>query len=213
MLNLINQYSSISSPTTTTPLLHDSNEFPSLPNMHQRQQARWKKIIEETTKRLFKSLQQKIKTIEQTISSVETLINDDTISSSSLSDSDEDIQIVNAKNKKQPTTTTKPKNDRVGKPGGGVLGAVKPHLECREMMNRTIHKNEIVAVQIEMQLYKSMLISSIYVPPTAKIGDRNATLYEIGLANTDARGKQLQELLNESLIEYVDDDSTTFEKE
>ncbi|CAF3387287.1 unnamed protein product [Rotaria socialis] len=193
--------------------------------------ARWKKIIEETTKRLFKSLQQKIKTIEQTISSVETLINDDTISSSSLSDSDEDIQIVNAKNKKQPTTTTKPKNDRVGKPGGGVLGAVKPHLECREMMNRTIHKNEIVAVQIEMQLYKSMLISSIYVPPTAKIGmnifqdlyninnnciivgDRNATLYEIGLANTDARGKQLQELLNESLIEYVDDDSTTFEKE
>ncbi|CAF3626718.1 unnamed protein product [Rotaria socialis] len=61
--------------------------------------ARWKKIIEETTKRLFKSLQQKIKTIEQTISSVETLINDDAISSSSLSDSDEDIQIVNAKNK------------------------------------------------------------------------------------------------------------------
>ncbi|CAF4895590.1 unnamed protein product, partial [Rotaria socialis] len=39
MLNLINQYSSISSPTTTTPLLHDSNEFPSLPNMHQRQQG------------------------------------------------------------------------------------------------------------------------------------------------------------------------------
>ncbi|CAF2052803.1 unnamed protein product [Rotaria magnacalcarata] len=29
MLNLINQYSSTSSPTTTTPLLHDSNEFPS----------------------------------------------------------------------------------------------------------------------------------------------------------------------------------------
>ncbi|CAF4236538.1 unnamed protein product [Rotaria socialis] len=57
--------------------------------------AEMEKIIEETTKRLFKSLQQKIKKSEQTISSVETLINDDTTSSSSsFSDSDEDIKIV-----------------------------------------------------------------------------------------------------------------------
>ncbi|CAF3203934.1 unnamed protein product [Rotaria socialis] len=64
--------------------------------------AEMEKIIEETTKRLFKSLQQKIKKSEQTISSVETLINDDTTSSSSsFSDSDEDIKIVNNKNKKQ----------------------------------------------------------------------------------------------------------------
>ncbi|CAF5178857.1 unnamed protein product, partial [Rotaria magnacalcarata] len=57
------------------------------------------KIIEETTKRLFESLQQKIKKIEQTVSSVETLINDDIISSSSsFSDSDEDIEIVNNNN-------------------------------------------------------------------------------------------------------------------
>ncbi|CAF4577216.1 unnamed protein product, partial [Rotaria magnacalcarata] len=113
MWNLINQYSSTSSPTTTTPLVHDSNEFPSLPNMYQRQQgllhnnildelinlltSKLEKIIEETTKRLFKSLQQKIKKIEETISSVETLINDDATSSSSFSDSDEDVQIVNAK--------------------------------------------------------------------------------------------------------------------
>ncbi|CAF2075962.1 unnamed protein product [Rotaria magnacalcarata] len=132
MLNLINQYSSTSSPTTTTPLLHDSNEFPSLPNMYQRQQgllhndildelinlltSKMEKIIEETTKRLFKSLQQKIKKIEETISSVETLINDDATSSSSFSDSDEDVQIVNAKDKKQPkTTTTKPKK-QINKP-------------------------------------------------------------------------------------------------
>ncbi|CAF1684272.1 unnamed protein product [Rotaria magnacalcarata] len=47
----------------------------------------------------------KIKKIEQTILSVETLINDDAASSSSFSDSDEDIQIVNEKNEKQPTTT------------------------------------------------------------------------------------------------------------
>ncbi|CAF2068642.1 unnamed protein product [Rotaria magnacalcarata] len=118
MLNLINQYSSTSSATTTTLLLHDSNEFPSLPNMYQRQQgllhndildelinlltSKMEKIIEETTKRLFKSLQQKIKKIEETISSVETLINDDATSSSSFSDSDEDVQIVNTKDKKKP---------------------------------------------------------------------------------------------------------------
>ncbi|CAF4595603.1 unnamed protein product, partial [Rotaria magnacalcarata] len=70
----------------------------------------------ETTKRLFKSLQQKIKKIEETISSVETLINDDATSSSSFSDGDEDVQIVNAKDKKQPeTTTTKPKK-QINKP-------------------------------------------------------------------------------------------------
>ncbi|CAF3656408.1 unnamed protein product [Rotaria socialis] len=123
------------------------------------------------------------------------------------------------------------KHDRVGKSGGGVLLAVKELIKCREIINKTTHKNEIIAVQIETLLYKSILISSIYVPPTAKIGmnifqdlyninnnciivgDRNATLYEIGSANTDARGKQLQELLKEHLIEYVDDGSTTFEKE
>ncbi|CAF1196430.1 unnamed protein product [Rotaria magnacalcarata] len=132
MLNLINQYSSTSSPTTTTPLLHDSNEFPSLPNMYQRQQgllnndildelinlltSKMEKIIEETTKQLIESLQQKIKKIEETISSVETLINDDVTSSSSFSDSDEGVQIVNAKDKKQhKTTTTKPKK-QINKP-------------------------------------------------------------------------------------------------
>ncbi|CAF4615881.1 unnamed protein product, partial [Rotaria magnacalcarata] len=119
MLNLINQYSSTSSAATTTLLLHDSNEFPSLPNMYQRQQgllhndildelinlltSKMEKIIEETTKRLFKSLQQKIKKIEETISSVETLINDDATSSSSFSDNDEDVQI---KQINKPTTTS-----------------------------------------------------------------------------------------------------------
>ncbi|CAF4007023.1 unnamed protein product [Rotaria magnacalcarata] len=104
-----------SNPTITTPLVHDANVFPSLPNMYQHQQShlhndifdklinllttKMEKIIEETTKRLFESLQQKIKKIEQTVSSVETLINDDIISSSSsFSDSDEDIEIVNNNN-------------------------------------------------------------------------------------------------------------------
>ena len=72
MLNLINQYSSTSKPTMISPLLHDMNEFPSLSNIDQRQQnhlhndifdelinlltTKMEKIIEETTKRLFKSL-------------------------------------------------------------------------------------------------------------------------------------------------------------
>jgi hypothetical protein len=114
MLNLINQHSSTSRPTATVPAMHDANEFPSLPYMSQRQQdhlpndffdelinvltIKMEKIIEETTKRLFKTLQQKIKKIEKTISSVENIINDDT--SDSISDSDEEIQILNDKNNK-----------------------------------------------------------------------------------------------------------------
>ncbi|CAF5189181.1 unnamed protein product, partial [Rotaria magnacalcarata] len=95
---------------------------------------------------------------------------------------------------------------------------------CREIINKTTHKNEIIAVQIETLLYKSILISSIYVAPTAKIdmnifqelyninnnciivGDLNATLSEMGSTKTNARGKQLQELLNECIIDCVDDD-------
>jgi hypothetical protein len=61
------------------------------------------------------------------------------------------------------------RNDRVGKPGGGVLLAVKHHIKCREILNKTTRKNEMIAVEIETQTFKSILISSIYVPPTAKI--------------------------------------------
>ncbi|CAF1266145.1 unnamed protein product [Rotaria magnacalcarata] len=44
------------------------------------------------------------------------------------------------------------------------------------------------------------------------VGDLNATISEMGSTKTNARGKQLQELLNEGIIDCVDDDSTTFEK-
>ncbi|CAF3093128.1 unnamed protein product [Rotaria sp. Silwood2] len=122
------------------------------------------------------------------------------------------------------------RNDRVGKLGGGVLLAVKQHIKCREILNKTTHKNEIIAIQIETQPFKSILITSIYVPPTAKIdinifhelhninnnciivGDLNATLFQMGSTKTNARGRQLQELFKEGLIECVDDDSTTYEK-
>ncbi|CAF4462960.1 unnamed protein product, partial [Rotaria magnacalcarata] len=44
------------------------------------------------------------------------------------------------------------------------------------------------------------------------VGDLNATLSEMGSTKTNARGKQLQQLLNEGIIDCVNDDSTTFKK-
>ncbi|CAF3018287.1 unnamed protein product [Rotaria sp. Silwood2] len=122
------------------------------------------------------------------------------------------------------------RNDRVGKLGGGVLLAVKQYIKCREILNKTSNKNEIIAVEVDTQLFKSILIASIYVPPTAKmdlnifkelyninnnciiVGDLNATLHHMGSAKANARGRQLQELFKEGLIEGVDDDIPTFEK-
>ena len=122
------------------------------------------------------------------------------------------------------------RNDRVGKLGGGVLIAVKHHIKCREILNKTTQKNEIIAVEIKTQSFKSILIASIYVAPTAKIdinifnelyninnnciivGDLNATLYQMGSVKANTRGKQLQEVLKEGFIECVEDNLTTFEK-
>ena len=122
------------------------------------------------------------------------------------------------------------RNDRVGKTGGGVLLAVKHHIKCREILNKTTRKNEAIAVEIETQTFKSILISSIYVPPTAKIdlsifselyninnncivvGDLNAAFQQMGSRKTNSRGRQLQELMKDGFIEIVEDDSTTFEK-
>ncbi|CAF4406719.1 unnamed protein product, partial [Rotaria magnacalcarata] len=44
------------------------------------------------------------------------------------------------------------------------------------------------------------------------VGDLNAALSEMGSTKTNTRGKQLQQLLNEGIIDCVEDDSTTFEK-
>ena len=61
------------------------------------------------------------------------------------------------------------RNDRVGKSGGGVLLAVKQHLKCTELFNKTVEKNEIITIQISTQSLKSITITSIYVPPQFKI--------------------------------------------
>ena len=122
------------------------------------------------------------------------------------------------------------RNDRVGKPGGGVLLAVKQHIKCREILSKTSQKNEVIAVEIETQSFKSILISSIYVSPTAKIdlsifhelhdinsndiiiGDLNATIFEMESRETNTRGRQLRELFKDGFIQCVDDDSKTFER-
>ncbi|CAF1503240.1 unnamed protein product [Adineta steineri] len=77
---------------------------------------------------------------------------------------------------------------------------------------------------------KSILISSIYIPPKAKlhlnifqqlyninrncliVGDLNASLEGMGSRKTNAKGRQLQNLINEGFISCIKDDSTTFEK-
>jgi exonuclease III len=88
----------------------------------------------------------------------------------------------------------------------------------------------MIAIEIATQSLKSILILSIYVPPTAKIhvnifhelynltnnciivGDLNVALHQMGSRRTNARGRQLQDLVNEGFINCIDDDSTTFEK-
>ena len=122
------------------------------------------------------------------------------------------------------------RNDRVGKDGGGVLLAVKQHIKCQEIINKTTDKNELIAVQLSMQSYKPILVASIYVPPAVKlsvdafhevynmnnnciiVGDLNAALFQMGSRKTNTKGRQLQELINEGFLNCVDDDSTTFEK-
>ncbi|CAL1548965.1 unnamed protein product, partial [Lymnaea stagnalis] len=120
------------------------------------------------------------------------------------------------------------RNDRVGQTGGGVLLAVKENIKSRELINKTIDNNEIVAIEIETKSYGRILIASIYVPPKAKIapevfrdlhqinndcivmGDLNAALEEMGSRKTNKKGKQLEDIINEGFLIGIDDNSTTF---
>ncbi|CAF3599027.1 unnamed protein product [Rotaria socialis] len=78
--------------------------------------VRWKKTSKEQPNDCLNHFNRRSKKIKETISSVETLINDDAISSSSFSDSGEDVQIVNPKDKKQSTTTTTKPKKQINKP-------------------------------------------------------------------------------------------------
>src|SRR5271163_505927 len=52
------------------------------------------------------------------------------------------------------------RNDRSDKQGGGVLLAIKDNIKCYEIFNKTIEKNEIVAVKVETKTFKSILVAS-----------------------------------------------------
>ncbi|CAF4171448.1 unnamed protein product [Rotaria magnacalcarata] len=123
------------------------------------------------------------------------------------------------------------RNDRVGKSGGGILLAVKDHIKCSEILNETTGENEIVPIEIPAKsLFKSIIIASIYIPPKTRIccdvfhklyklnsnvmivGDLNAALQHMGSRKTNARGRQLQDLLKEGYLYCIDGDSSTYER-
>ena len=111
-----------------------------------------------------------------------------------------------------------------------VLIAIKEHWKCREIYNTTLEKNEVLAIEINSKQLNSILIASIYIPPTAKmnskifhsllqmnnncliVGDLNAALYQKGSRKTNSKGKQLQDLLNEGIFNCVDDVMSTYER-
>ncbi|CAF3379509.1 unnamed protein product [Rotaria sp. Silwood1] len=115
LLNLVNQYTT-SYKATPIPSLKDPQEVPSLPSITQRQQehlhsdildklvdihsSKMEKIIEETTSRLIKSFEKRIKKIEKIIAAVENIISDDDMDINSMSDSDSDDDIKILPNKK-----------------------------------------------------------------------------------------------------------------
>ncbi|CAF3893037.1 unnamed protein product [Rotaria sp. Silwood1] len=118
LLNLVNQYAT-SHKATSLSALNDLQEFPSLPSIQHRQHqhlnsdileelvniltSKMEKIIEDSTSRLIKSLQERIKKIEKTIAAVERIISDDDMDTNPLSDSssDDDIQVLNSNKVKQ----------------------------------------------------------------------------------------------------------------
>jgi len=143
MLNMINQYSTTSKQVTLAPAAYNNNEFPPLPNLFQQQKeilqsslfedilnalsSKMETIIEETTNRIFKALEEKIKKLEKSMG-IKDINNDNDVDALSPSDSDsseEDLVVNHIKNQQKqraqkakltttttdtsakPTTTTK----------------------------------------------------------------------------------------------------------
>lgn len=115
MQSLINQYSSANKPATPAPALQNNSEFPPLHNVNQHTQgniqkhildeilnvlsSRMEKIIEETTSKLFRALQEKIEKLEKTIETLGNLSED--VTSATDSDSEEESQVTKYINNKK----------------------------------------------------------------------------------------------------------------
>ena len=114
MLKMINQYSTTSKQVPLAPSIHNNTDFPSLPNVFQQQKdilqsslfddilnalsSKMETIIEETTNRIFKALQQKFKNLEKSIGiKSKNNVDDDalTLSDSDSSEEDEVVKHVN----------------------------------------------------------------------------------------------------------------------
>lgn len=94
--------------------------------------------------------------------------------------------------------------------------AIKQKIECRELICKRSQENELITILLETKLAKPILIASIYVPLRAGlninlfhelyvtkigciiVGDLKAALLQIGYRRTNAKGKQLPEIINET---------------
>ena len=110
MLNMINQYCTTSKQTTLAPAPYNTTEFPSLPNVFLQQKemlqssifedilaalsSKMETIIEETTNRILKALELKIKKLEKSIGIKDNTNDDDEALTVSDSDSNEESQVV-----------------------------------------------------------------------------------------------------------------------
>jgi len=119
------------------------------------------------------------------------------------------------------------RNDRSDKQGGGVLLAIRDNIKCYEIFNKTVEYNETIAIQIETTK-GYLLVASIYIPPNVKLhhelfehiyhlnnnclilGDLNAALNSMGSRKTNAKGLQLQQVLDEGYLQCIDNNLTTY---
>ena len=127
MQKLIDQYSTSNKVVNTMPALYNNNEFPALPNVMQKQQealqkdffdeiinvlsSKMERIIEETTQRLFHTLQKKIEKLEKIVSKKENQQQQEEDIITSESDSNEECQVTKyiKEKQRQNATTTTPK--------------------------------------------------------------------------------------------------------
>lgn len=120
--NLVNQYTTTRQPNAWAPTILNNTDFPPLQNSQQPQKpqitkdfldeiitmlsSQMEKIIEETTNRLFITLQQKVETLEKLISSSKSITSTLTTTADPLTTTNQTTTTKSQKKKKKATTTT-----------------------------------------------------------------------------------------------------------
>ncbi|CAF4142911.1 unnamed protein product [Rotaria magnacalcarata] len=153
-------------------------------------------------------------------------------SDDSMADSDNEIHVINVQHNVQQhatqKTATSATSNSTPQQHTTSNDIKKKHQTRRkqhrkhEIFNETTGENEIVAIEIPTKsLFKSIIIASIYIPPKTRIccdifhkfhklnnnvmivGDLNAALQHMGSRKTNAKGRQLQDLLEEEKIDWI----------